>query len=1333
MPFKVSSTITRVTQQSVDTPDVAELQAQEAPEASQDTAMSVASIASGAGTSVASQTAAFTNSQQQKIASQNVGKTTVKARDEGTRSVPLSSDVVSQINKGEAPSVSSLKTAAQSAAKSLKSDTSSTRSTRSSVVSQISKRGNAALKSELSITASSARGGSSTRARSGTSSRARTSAHSTAWAATPSAVSSLSVVGTPERDQATSYGLYLLKPEIVTLYDSDPLLDENDNSTDAHEFLTMQFSTAKTVQESAYRRTRKLLSRLSYLPSIGFNESDLQPVDPINARERQGTSLFEQTVSKWDADYASLLDAEALATEKSVAAQNLAAAFDIANLPDTSYDYLSFKSIADQAVQEINSSPTSAKKSISTEIFSGITVAAEFDLHNYNRNTDGETFIASLLGFAGTISASYRSYTLMHALMQQSYVAFAFGSARQAGSTYVLDRQKEAFDPQSTYKYAVNDDPLGKLAVKSTFASTDSFAQDSYNLTSSTTSEIIAKVLLLRLTGVAAYNNSQLLSQTRTALDTFQSRVGLPVGITSGAQGTGNPISDFESSLEGSSAYYLFQESDESFKQMFFDRSHNPGLPVGYVHGYASIFGDASDPAGTATSLLSRINSAVSQNESIDKKLLSSKVTVKGKTYSAADLSRVVLEQFASLLESQWASQTFARNYGEYETSGFKLVYANYLDVAGNQTAINKTVSLEAFNPTLIAQEIFALGDVETEDSQKLPVFVDHEVLRLLTLSVPSTGEVQDWTKYAVDLMMQYWSQRFDVEVGTSSTQPSSINSKIYAENPITAAAVKSALGRLFADTSYILRLDTYLEDSLDRIVKWSINTAQTIFPTTTTLGYERSTKGQSSSTRSSLTSLPVYASVVPHDDGTLSYTFKDICLLLTLFAAHHTNALFDRVEQVESDAYSPYTRFKDDAGRILDDLVSFVPISFDDARLCLAVINAQLRTVSQGLQRVVEGDLLVNGRFSYLYTPAQIASAAIRRYEFLFRRQSAPFHCPRYDEASSARALERSAIQCLYRSDLMKRDDTRVLFVGMPIGIQHVIGLRQRFAKVTVTRRDQEDTSKQYNKLTFVFDMFTFISPDTSVALGKTPWTSSDTGTLSSITNVSYFDLPTSPESSKEVGTLQGGVASTVETSYAQLTGAVDTVTSSSDSITREKSGSSLTTAADRIESEIESGGGGIAITQVLLSDFIVDVEFIDASSAAEELNVDEAAVAGSPILVGNHLADYLLKTHIRNVAGLDLAESTYTTSERAFDLSTSTTLDTARAYVFDLCTVDFMSGKTVGTSDFDATVRHLDVLSRTPLVRSTSYASLCTSPTYLDRVFAVPISISQFTPASE
>jgi hypothetical protein len=148
----------------------------------------------------------------------------------------------------------------------------------------------------------------------------------------------------------------------------------------------------------------------------------------------------------------------------------------------------------------------------------------------------------------------------------------------------------------------------------------------------------------------------------------------------------------------------------------------------------------------------------------------------------------------------------------------------------------------------------------------------------------------------------------------------------------------------------------------------------------------------------------------------------------------------------------------------------------------------------------------------------------------------------------------------------------------------------------------------------------------------------------------------------------------------------------------------------------------------KVQISDLIVTIEFMDRAAVIAETGYDKIPASITPQIAGSHLVDYLLKTHVRNMSGLDFAESTFTTSQQAFNPGVS--LDDTRSYVFNICTVDFINMTRASDSlAFKTDVKILDLLSRTPIIRSAAYADLCRQPTLFDRVFAVPINLRMFT----
>ena len=1335
MPVKVGKSASSVSFQSIARPsgNTEETEAT-AVGAGQDTDLTVVSVASkSAGSSVASKSASSSKSADQSSKSRRedtkatVTQTQVKKSSSAISLGKAAESVKKEVGSKSTPSASRVREAAQSLVKSAKDARSVSGSDLNSVLTQRGRRASAGslttvLDSAASLTSKGAAISASGRSMSSGASRGRSGSFSSAWATPAPAPAPTPIVNLNVEDQVYPYGLYLLRPEIITLFDSDPLF-ENEVSTDANDFLSMQFAYAKSIQEASYRRTRKLLSSLSYLPSLGFTESDLQPLEPATAGESAGVSLFEQGLSRWDADYSATLSFEATAAEKSITAQDIASTLDIANMSsnstDDQYAFASLKSLIDASIQELNADPTAAQY---TDEGSMPMLDRVYDLHDYLRNTDdGSKFISSLLNTDTEIDAGFRSYTLMHSLLQQAYFSFAFGSPRDSTVPEMLTRTRDEADPQSAYKYSIAAGPLAKLVQKSTFTDLSKFAEDTTELTSALLSRDIAKALLLRISSLAAYKSSALYNANKTALDVFNENIGLPVGLSDDSVGSGSPISDFEKADSTSAAGLLFQTpslASPSQKLIFFDRSHNPGLPSGYTHGYTRLFGITSDPAGTAADLSSRMSSAADAHTAITSKILASNITLDRATYKPADLGKLLLKHFADLLEAQWDSETFADDYTRSGKSGFKDAYLSYLKVAGtNQSSFTRSETLNVSNLDIF--ELFK-EDVDSRDRTEeltaaynlLPVYADHEIIRMLTLSHPFAGNTALWLQNFVIFLMNYWSERFDFETGTQDEPPSVLLDFLFASLDNDEAQEK--FHNYYGDDSYLAKIaagrEEFASPAIDRLVTWSINTAYALFGTNVTFGRTRS---------GTPASLPTYASLNPHADGSSTYEFKEICILLTLFASHHMQSIFERVRNVQVDSISPYTKFKDTAEEIVDEIASHAPVSYDDARLCLGILSAQMRSATAGLDKIASGELLTDGTFNLIYTPCQSAGMTIRRYEHLYRKKKAPFHCPKYDETSIARALERSAIRSLYRSDLMQLPDTRVLVVGLPAGIQHVMGLGLRYAKVTLTRRDQADVEAVYTPISYMFDMFTYISPDTSRAFGNTPWVTSSEGKLTDVEDINYFRIGKASETG--MGNLKSLTCKNVSLSFESSTTstAEDTDTSSSGLVSRETD-----YASSRASLEDE-----VAARQVTVSDFIVDVEFMDETAAASELGISPTLLAKSKKIVGNHFVDFLLKSHMKNTSGIDMSEATFTTAETAFSPNPTTVLGTAQSYILNICAVEFLNPQSTGGTDLEASIKQLDVLSKTPIIRSSEYADLCVSPTYFDRVFAIPVSITQFT----
>jgi len=262
---------------------------------------------------------------------------------------------------------------------------------------------------------------------------------------------------------------------------------------------------------------------------------------------------------------------------------------------------------------------------------------------------------------------------------------------------------------------------------------------------------------------------------------------------------------------------------------------------------------------------------------------------------------------------------------------------------------------------------------------------------------------------------------------------------------------------------------------------------------------------------------------------------------------------------------------------------------------------------------------------------------------------------------------------------------------VGVPAGIQHVMGSEQRYVKVVIARRDQTQSSERFVPVSYIFDMYAFISPSVCEVVGASPWKIAANQSLqNAISDLTIFN--TNLSTGRVYGNLSTSTAESIE--IPNLLRPI-----------------SMNTENEKVQ----------------ISDLIVTFEFLERDAVIAETGYDRIPASLNPQIAGSHLVDYLLKTHVRSMSGLDFAESTFTTSQEAFN--PNSTLDDTRSYVFNVCTVDFINMNRASDSlAFKTDVRTLDLLSRTPIIRSAAYADLCRQPTLFDRVFAVPVNLRMF-----
>jgi len=1085
-------------------------------------------------------------------------------------------------------------------------------------------------------------------------------------------------------DFVRQFGLYLLRPEILAVYDFDAMLD-GDELTSAGEFQRVQNAAAKSLQERAYRATRDLLSRYTYLPSFGYSAEAARELVPVNQIESEGISLFEQAVSKWDQDAQSVETFESVARVKALNSQNVSSCLDIVNLSSDSWTnntgFITLGSIIARNSTALAQRPTSAAYEEQGVLF---------DRHSYLRDqTDTPaSVITSLLSYGGGdasfgLDVKFTSYSLMHTLLSNSFVSFAFGSVRKSLSSVTRTRQES--ENGNTFNYSFRQDETGGISSKTLLTSARKFADDVLTLNATHRDVDVPRTILLQLSSLSSFRGSALYVDSDTpAMQVFMNLLGAPARI-------GNaPASALESSAlapQGSVADLLFQipSGPRSTRAVFFDRSHGPGLPARYEHGYTYLFGSTSTGSDVANDLISRCNAAINQIDLLDSQLLSA-VAIRSQTSDvrSADVSYFLLQRYADLLEGKWEESGQAAHSSEYAITGLKREYERALKYAGDGPIAN---AVNASERELVAN--FADRSRAGSDPRFVPVYVDPEILQLLTLNVPYHGELLSWAKGAVAELMRYFDESVDFFTGARTTAPSPISASIYGDD---RTSLKRNLGSFYGasatqNASRIFSLDVHGASAMDRIAKWCISAVRSIFPLE---------EGFSDSEQIAESRVAALTSVRGPNK---SYTFKELCLLCLAFASYMTYNLLTRSSW--RDSSNPYMRFKDDATDTLTRVVSYVPACYDDARVSMGVVKSQLGVIVEGLGQMVSqttaaGSSFVGGQFDMINTPLQAAGISLRRAEFLSRSARDPFTSYRYDVVSSSNILRMIGLNSLYKTQLMRQEDTRVLVVGLPAGITHVVGTSERFVKITVRRRDQSGESVSYEPVTHIFDTHAFFSIEACQAAQQFPWSVFRAfDSIDTITQVSLARLDFTSGTSQKFGNLSFVEAPSVSMPY-------------------------LTSPDLSGESESE---------KVVISDFTVDCEFIGASVAARELGASVDQLTTSPLLAGSHVVDYFLKQHILSQSGMDLFEAAFTTSGTAFEPDPTATTDEFRQYILNLCTLQLARpGREQDSYAFSADVRAIDIVSRTPIIKSSDYADLCVKPTIFDRVFAFPINLRQF-----
>ncbi len=1191
-------------------------------------------------------------------------------------------------------------------------------------------------------------------------------------------------------DFVSDYGLFLLRPEIITLYDSDPELNQSNELTEAYDFANLQRATSKSLQERSYRRARDLLSSLPSNPAIPFNPDDLGPLNRTTALEDTSTSVFEQAVARWDEERLKVTEEENDAASRAIVAQDLVSALDIVNTPfsfeKTIGSDVCLESVVKRAIANVDSSPTAdpflvAGRYYNRHLFlhdmgslngwiESLLYPADIDDAAGNplvvgsmpaRTSRRSLGLGSGLGVQSAdsdpstagrnVSREYRTYSFMHTLLQNTFLCFAFGSPRLSIGRGSISRTRGT-GLHNTYVAKLAENQYGKIAGNQLFLRPASLANNAREIDSPS----VAASMFAKLTAIAAYRSSHLYDPEKTALEIFQEKIGLPVSFNS-RDASGTAFADFEQAPAGSLANLLFQirNQDDGKHVVFFDRNRNPGLPSNYTHGYPKIFGTSTTSRDTLEDLSSRISDSLTMIDDLSSVFFTSNAGVRGAAESAtsserkiSEVGQILLEKFAELLRP--ISQDSTEGIADFQRDYAYNEYKKYIDLYAGTGGDVSTIPVRPY--TTIADlpgYPFGAGTTVGETAKTLlyyskdqgnlssfPVFSVLELLLLLSTgnntvrTVPESSwsgldRARSLVDYMIGRLMAYWEQYFDFLVGERDEitirfddWKSEANESLNFEYSYPEDSIRILLQDYFGFWTSTYSLETFAETCMRKIVDWSIETARLMFPS------EGKFQGSNASSEkiSSLFEFTVTRTTGPESSKT--HTFKEICYFITVFGSYYARDIFAQPRMpIDLDVYKTLngnisqlrelgtgfqllTEFKRSANTAINSVTSQTPQSFDDARLCLEVVSEQLKAVNAKIEKITtyNSPYYVDRKFNILYTPMQAAGVTLRKAEFLERSAKSPFQSRRYDEMISVRSLERSAINALYRSELMKQDDTKVLFVGLPTGIQHSVGINQHFVKITVARKDS-GYGTAYEPLVFYFDMFKFCSTELCAASQVTPWTVKSEGNIEeAISDLSLFTIDLK-------GTRSYGNYALSDQSFRVGDSRVGFVQVGH--ITRP----TLDTPA------------GADSRKVLVSDITVSCEFMDANAAAADLGASLRFVDRSPKIHGNHLVDLLLRTHVRRMSGLDLSETIFTTSTRAFSSSTTTGLSDIGQYVFDLCATSIIGGqKNTDPGSVAADVKTLEILARSPLTRADSYADLCMKPTYFDRVFAMPINLRQF-----
>ena len=1122
-------------------------------------------------------------------------------------------------------------------------------------------------------------------------------------------------------DFVHAYGLYTLQPEILGLYDFDPVfLRESSGSSREAQFLAMQRAASKVTQDAAYRTMRGLLSQRAAQADLPFETSYAKGLSPASQFEADGNSFFEQLVARWDKDHDLAAQFTSQAQAKSTVAQNIASLLDISNLPDSKGAVgVGFGDILAELESERSTRPIATPIQI---VQDGVTNT--IPRHAYV-SFSGRSAVSSLVdllgsvefgaslsayavsGYTPRIDAYLNSYTLMYWLLQNAAVGIVAGSPRKGN---LLTSSVAGSSPTSVRRFK-NDQYASRLYTKRVFTRPEEFVDNVIAFRASSgdlpglSSSQSATAILRYLSVLSAFRASSLYSPTSGSIaDVLTSELGVRIFQNSAAPSHSLTAIGRAPTTSVLSSLFNFPAAlqGQSGTAIFFDRYGNAGLLDGFIHGYPLLFGSGGNAATVAQDLINAINTSVSKIDRVEQGIFYTTIDIEGGwgSRTAADFPYVVMTELKELLALTDADDEVSGD----DVLDVRNTYGQYAETAG-------TGSSQALGLSLPSNAVF-------------PVVGVVEIAKFLALSIES-GSLAPRAKRIVNTLMTCWSQTFDYKTGARERSPDAITVDVYGDTPSERIATFGDLESFYGIARYefggedIVRLSPIfklVDDGnriIERIVDWVIRIAGILFPASPAAVTRVTTTGPgavaaSISSGESSDNAASNRAVASLDD--VGYNLKEICLLLTAFVGYSFDAIFSRSSTRRLSSGSP-TDFGGEVSTVrsvimqfnseldpettISQLISSSATDLEDARCSLRIVRSQLTRIAAGLQYFTtenqSASFLRNSNFDFINTPVQSFSSSIRRADFLSRPALDPFLPRKYDQASSLTLYKRDAAAVMLEKPLFKRSDVKVLFVGLPCGITHIIGPEETYVKLEITRRNK-DTGEygrggtpptEDKKVVKYFDAFLFCSPEKVLAEDR-----------------SASFTPMQPDRSR------GTINTTLFRVNEEPTLFSTSLPTLSESISLETTGT----------------------VDVDITDYTVKCTFLSREGLFKDLGVSSSSNALDAVKE-NTVVDYLLKSHIREMSGLDFDEAVFTTSSTAFNPRVPDNMDelAARAYS-ELSTTLITSERALNPENLASDVRKLELVSRSPAIRSNVYRDLCERTNIFDRVFAVPISLGQF-----